>query len=146
MFQICHPQRTPNTCSHRAQRPARVPRHTGPDDRIPDRIPGVGYLDDAIMAEFAARELTHEIAAYEAFRENREHLPKTDEPARPEARHDALQARTPPCSRTWCRGLCGMTAPVADCWTTIGEAAARVVARLFCGIARRGLRSTAGTH
>ncbi len=93
MFQICHRQPSNRTCLPSAQRSGRVPLHTGPGDLIPDRIPGVGYLDDAIMAEFAARELTHEIAAYEAFRENRKHLPKTDEPARPEARRDALQAR-----------------------------------------------------
>jgi uncharacterized membrane protein YkvA (DUF1232 family) len=42
-----------------------------PDDMIPDRIPGIGYLDDAIMVELIARELTHEIKAYEDFCEFR---------------------------------------------------------------------------
>jgi uncharacterized membrane protein YkvA (DUF1232 family) len=38
-----------------------------PDDLIPDRIPGLGYLDDAIMVELVVGELRHEIEAYEAF-------------------------------------------------------------------------------
>lgn len=38
-----------------------------PDDLIPDRIPGIGYLDDAIMVELVVSELVHEIKAYEKF-------------------------------------------------------------------------------
>ena len=38
-----------------------------PDDLIPDRIPGIGYLDDAIMVELVLQELRHEIEAYEKF-------------------------------------------------------------------------------
>jgi uncharacterized membrane protein YkvA (DUF1232 family) len=64
-----------------------------PDDLIPDRIPGIGYLDDAIMVELVARELMHEIAAYDDFCEYRKSRPKTDEPARLEARRKALHAR-----------------------------------------------------
>jgi uncharacterized membrane protein YkvA (DUF1232 family) len=64
-----------------------------PDDLIPDRIPGIGYLDDAIMVELVAGELTHELEAYEDFCEYRERRLKTDEPPRLEARRKALQAR-----------------------------------------------------
>ncbi len=42
-----------------------------PDDLIPDRIPGIGYLDDAIMVELVVIELQHEIDAYEKFCEFR---------------------------------------------------------------------------
>ncbi len=38
-----------------------------PDDLIPDDIPGVGFLDDAIMVELVVRELNHEIDAYRDF-------------------------------------------------------------------------------
>lgn len=38
-----------------------------PEDLIPDHIPGVGFLDDAIMIELVVRELKHEIEAYADF-------------------------------------------------------------------------------
>ena len=38
-----------------------------PEDLIPADIPGLGFLDDAIMVELIARELTHEIEAYRDF-------------------------------------------------------------------------------
>ena len=38
-----------------------------PDDLIPDHIPGLGFLDDAIMVELVVRELKHEIEAYQDF-------------------------------------------------------------------------------
>jgi len=38
-----------------------------PDDLIPDNIPGLGFLDDAIMIELVVRELRHEIEAYADF-------------------------------------------------------------------------------
>ena len=41
---------------------------TEPEDLIPDHIPGLGFLDDAIMIELVVRELRHEIEAYEDFR------------------------------------------------------------------------------
>jgi len=40
---------------------------TEPEDLIPDNIPGLGFLDDAIMVELVVRELRHEIEAYQDF-------------------------------------------------------------------------------
>ncbi|MGH0029837.1 MAG: YkvA family protein [Myxococcota bacterium] len=62
-----------------------------PEDMIPDRLPGIGYLDDAIMVELICQELRHEIKAYEdfcAFRET-----KGQDPDSLEARRKGLQAR-----------------------------------------------------
>ncbi len=41
------------------------------EDLIPDNIPGLGFLDDAIMIELICRELKHEIEAYQDFRDFR---------------------------------------------------------------------------
>jgi uncharacterized membrane protein YkvA (DUF1232 family) len=44
------------------------------DDMIPDKVPVLGFLDDAIMVELVVEELVHEIEAYAdfcAFRERR---------------------------------------------------------------------------
>jgi uncharacterized membrane protein YkvA (DUF1232 family) len=38
-----------------------------PDDLIPDHIPGLGFLDDAIYVEIVIRELKAEIDSYEEF-------------------------------------------------------------------------------
>ena len=37
------------------------------DDLIPDDIPGLGFLDDAIMIELVSKELEHEMQAYRDF-------------------------------------------------------------------------------
>jgi hypothetical protein len=47
-----------------------------PEDIIPDDIPGIGMLDDAVMIELVFRELRHEIEAYEDFLRYRRALPK----------------------------------------------------------------------
>jgi hypothetical protein len=38
-----------------------------PEDMIPDRVPVLGFLDDAIMVELVVNELQHEIDAFEDF-------------------------------------------------------------------------------
>lgn len=38
-----------------------------PEDLIPDHIPGLGFLDDAIYVEIILRELAAEIESYEEF-------------------------------------------------------------------------------
>lgn len=47
-----------------------------PEDLIPDDIPGIGMLDDAVMIELVFRELTHELEAYEDFLACRKQLEK----------------------------------------------------------------------
>jgi uncharacterized membrane protein YkvA (DUF1232 family) len=55
-----------------------------PEDIIPDDIPGIGLLDDAVMIELVFRELRHEIEAYEDFCAFRKSLGKG-----PAARRDS---------------------------------------------------------
>ena len=43
-----------------------------PEDLIPDHLPGIGFLDDAIMVELMSRELKPEIDAYKDFVNYRE--------------------------------------------------------------------------
>jgi uncharacterized membrane protein YkvA (DUF1232 family) len=64
-----------------------------PDDMIPDRLPGIGYLDDAIMVELIAGELKHEIKAYDDFCEFRGKTPEAKDEVKLEKRRMALQGR-----------------------------------------------------
>jgi uncharacterized membrane protein YkvA (DUF1232 family) len=69
-----------------------------PEDIIPDDVPGIGLLDDAVMIELVFRELTHEIAAYEDFCAWRKALPKRPKDAaarttKLERRRDQLMKR-----------------------------------------------------
>jgi uncharacterized membrane protein YkvA (DUF1232 family) len=62
-----------------------------PDDLIPDRIPGLGYLDDAIMVELVLQELRHEIEAYQKFIEFQETADR--DPEEMERKRVQLQTR-----------------------------------------------------
>jgi uncharacterized membrane protein YkvA (DUF1232 family) len=68
-----------------------------PEDLIPDDVPALGFLDDAIIAELVLLELRHVIEAYEDFCQYRDDLPEalaTDERgARLEKRRWALHGR-----------------------------------------------------
>jgi uncharacterized membrane protein YkvA (DUF1232 family) len=66
-----------------------------PDDLIPDRVPGLGYLDDAIMVELVVQDLKHEIEAFDAFVEFREERRKSKVASQDglEKRRDSLQSR-----------------------------------------------------
>ena len=66
-----------------------------PDDLIPDRVPGLGYLDDAIMVELVVQDLKHEIEAFDAFVEFRKlkRKEKSISPEGLEKRRASLQGR-----------------------------------------------------
>ncbi len=76
---------------------------TNPEDLIPDHIPGIGFLDDAIYVELILRELKNEIDHYEEFcifrsNEERKRADKGEDPqvGREEwlkDKRDALHAR-----------------------------------------------------
>lgn len=64
-----------------------------PEDIIPDEIPGIGLLDDAVMVELVFRELAHQLEAYEDFRRFRRSLPRAAARAEPEAVRRRLERR-----------------------------------------------------
>jgi len=77
---------------HRARVVGALAYFAEPTDLIPDQIPGLGFLDDAIMVELVVRDLQHEIEAYADFcryRDEQKHLEDND----PELRRIRLEKR-----------------------------------------------------
>jgi uncharacterized membrane protein YkvA (DUF1232 family) len=64
-----------------------------PKDMIPDTIPGLGYLDDAILIEIVCQDLRHEIEAYRDFCQYRETESKRRGADDPATRKEWLAAR-----------------------------------------------------
>ncbi len=64
-----------------------------PEDMIPDNIPVIGLIDDAIMIELVVRELAPEIEAYGDFCNYRKAAPKASHEDWLEAKRRALFAR-----------------------------------------------------
>ena len=63
-------------------------------DIIPDELPGIGFLDDAIMIDLAAIDLTPELEAYAEFCDNRDDLAAKEADAQPlKVARDELQSR-----------------------------------------------------
>jgi uncharacterized membrane protein YkvA (DUF1232 family) len=53
--------------AHRARVREALAYFAEPSDLVPDAIPGLGFLDDAIMVELVVQELRPELDAYAAF-------------------------------------------------------------------------------
>jgi uncharacterized membrane protein YkvA (DUF1232 family) len=66
------------------------------EDLVPDNVPVLGLVDDAIMLELLLRELRHELEAYEEFdKYRRDEVSRRDKPGvhRPVSREDWLASR-----------------------------------------------------
>jgi uncharacterized membrane protein YkvA (DUF1232 family) len=66
------------------------------EDLVPDNVPVLGLVDDAIMLELLLRELQHELDAYEEFDEyRRDETTRRDKPGvhRPVSKEDWLASR-----------------------------------------------------
>jgi uncharacterized membrane protein YkvA (DUF1232 family) len=66
------------------------------EDLVPDNVPVLGLVDDAVMLELLLRELRHELEAYEEFDEyRRDEAKRRDKPGahRPVSREDWLASR-----------------------------------------------------
>jgi uncharacterized membrane protein YkvA (DUF1232 family) len=51
---------------------AAIAYFSNPEDLIPDHVPGLGFLDDAIMVKFIEDEFKHELWGYRKFRRLRD--------------------------------------------------------------------------
>lgn len=51
---------------------AAIAYFSNPEDLVPDHLPGLGFLDDAIMVKFIEEEFKHELWGYRRFRKLRD--------------------------------------------------------------------------
>jgi uncharacterized membrane protein YkvA (DUF1232 family) len=53
--------------SERRRITAAISYFAAPKDMISDKVPGIGYLDDALVADLVIKELKHDLAGYREF-------------------------------------------------------------------------------
>jgi uncharacterized membrane protein YkvA (DUF1232 family) len=107
-----------------------------PDDLIPDRIPGLGYLDDAIMVELVLQELRHEIEAYQKFCEF--HEVRRTRPRETAAKRSQLQGRM----RRNRREIAIAASPAHGGQKAAGRVSGRLDSRVRCRPCQYGSRSS----